>query len=142
MPGETTKTYRDEEGRRFFVGAGGEVYWDKAQRQTKSANFTAAEGDVGQIHDIDTDAVVVTLPSTVVGMTFIFRNAGADGAVGFNLSPAALDKIMGAGLTSADDKDLINTKATAKKGDHVVLVGDGVNGWFVQEMVGTWAREA
>jgi hypothetical protein len=142
MAGEATKVFRDTNGDRLVIAAGGELYRNTQSRQTKSANFTAAEGDVGMVNDIDTDGVVVTLPATVAGMTFRFRNAGADAAVGISLSPNAVDKIMGVGLTSADNKDLINTKATAKKGDFVTLVGDGVNGWYVQELVGTWAREA
>lgn len=119
----------------------GDLIHSGIHRQTKSAPYTMAEGDSGQVTQIDTDGVVITLPATVAGMTFTLQNIGADGAVGFSVSPAALDKIMGAGLTSADDKDLINTKATAKKWDRVTLVGDGVNGWFVQDIRGTWARE-
>ncbi len=142
MGGETTKTYRDTGGDRQVIAAGGALHFASQKAETKSADFTAAEGDVGQRIDIDTDAVVVTLPATVAGMAFTFVNAGADGTVGFSLSPAELDKIMGCGLTAADNKDLINTKATAKKNDQVTILGDGVNGWYIQRMVGTWAREA
>lgn len=131
-----------EDGGQIAVAAGGQISYAAAKAQTKSSSFTAAEADVGQVTSIDTDGVVITLPATVVGMVFEFVNAGADGAVGFSVSPSALDKIMGCGLTSADNKDLINTKATAKKGDRVVLVADGVNGWYLLEMIGTWAREA
>jgi hypothetical protein len=110
--------------------------------QTKSANYTMAEADSGYRTYVDTDAVVITLPATTVGMVFEICNSAADAASGVAISPAAADKIMGAGLTSQDNKDLINTKATSKKGDRVKLVADGVNGWFVVEMTGTWAREA
>lgn len=54
-----------------------------AVTQTKSSNYTMAEGDSGKTTYVDTDAVVITLPATVVGMTFTFVNAGADGTVGF-----------------------------------------------------------
>lgn len=110
--------------------------------QTKSADYTMTEGDSGFETIVDTDAKTITLPATVLGYTYKIVNGGADGAVAVTISPNASDKIMGAGLTSADNKDLINTKATAKKGDYVILSGDGANGWFVTEMVGTWAREA
>lgn len=121
-------------------------YWDEivhkyAVVQTKSANYTMTEADVGKITYVDTDGVVITLPATVVGMEFTIVNAGADGTVGVSISPNAADKIMGIGLTSADDKDLINTKATARKGDMVKLIGDGVNGWYVTACNGTWDRE-
>lgn len=108
--------------------------------ETISANDTMAEGDSGTVKLIDTDGVVITLPSTVAGMTFTFVNAGADGTVGFALSPAAADKIMGNGYTSADNKDVTNTKATAKKGDYITLVGTA-DGWFIQAVRGIFAYE-
>lgn len=110
--------------------------------QTKSANYSMLITDVGYRTYVDTDAVVITLPATVVGYTYEFCNSAADGASGMAISPNASDKIMGAGLSAQDNKDLINTKATSKKGDLVRLIGDGVDGWYVQEMTGTWAREA
>lgn len=112
------------------------------QTETVSGNKTLDEGDSGVVQVVDTDGAVVTLPATVVGTVYIIENGGADGAVGINVSPNASDKLMGNGFTSADNKDAINTKATAKKGDRVVLVADGVNGYFFAEVVGTWAREA
>jgi hypothetical protein len=126
---------------KLIVAAGAQIERAGAKSQTKSADYTMAEGDSGQITYVDTDAKTITLPATVVGYTFTLVNSGADGAVALTISPNANDKIMGAGLTSADNKDIVNTKATAKTGDRVTLVGDGVNGWFVTEMVGTWARE-
>lgn len=119
-----------------------EVVHGAAASQTKSANYTMTAADSGYVTYIDTDAFTVTLPATVVGMAFTFVNAGADGAVAVTIRPGAVDKIQGVGLTAADNKALINTKATAKKGDMVRLVGDGVDGWFVQALHGTWAREA
>lgn len=113
------------------------------QSANVATNKTVAEADCGVIQNVTVDGVVITLPATTVGMTFIVRNgSSSSGTVGVSISPNALDKIMGNGFTSADNKDAINTKATAKPGDQMVLVADGVNGWFVQSVVGTWAREA
>jgi|CXWL01.1.fsa_nt_gi hypothetical protein len=113
------------------------------QKLEISANATLSIANCGLIHEITTDAVVLTLPATVVGAVFIVRNAGTqDGQVGINISPNASDKIAGNGFTATDNKDAINTKATAQVGDLMVLIGDGANGWFVQQVVGTWAREA
>ncbi len=123
------------------IGYTQEVEHASVKRETISASETLDEADVGQIIDVDTDAQVLTLPATVVGMRFRIRNAGADAAVLVTVSPNASDKIMGCGITSADNKDLLNTKATAKKGDYLDLLGDGVNGWYIQEMRGTWVRE-
>lgn len=110
--------------------------------QTKSANYTMTAADSGYETIIDTDAKTITLPATAAGLTYTFVNGGADAAVAVTISPNASDRIMGAGLTAADNKDLINTKTTARKGDRVTIVGDGADGWYVQSMVGTWAREA
>lgn len=119
----------------------GPVIDDYAQKETVADNKTLDEGDCGVIQNVTVDAKVVTLPSTVVGYSYTIRNGGADGTVAVNVSPAAADKIMGNGFTSADNKDAINTKATAKKGDYIKLVGDGANGWVITEVAGIWARE-
>lgn len=108
----------------------------------KSANFTMTEAENGYTMASQLDGIVYTLPATVVGYQYKFVNLADDGAASLAISPAAADRIMGVGLTSADNKDLINTKATAKRGDYVELVGDGVNGWMIRKIVGTWAREA
>ena len=114
----------------------------KRQAETVSSAKTLDEGDSGVVQNV-TASATLTLPATVVGTTYIIRNGGSgstDGAVTVTVSPAAADKIMGNGFTSADNKDAINTLGNA--GDEIVLVGDGVNGWFVQSVTGTWTREA
>jgi hypothetical protein len=105
-----------------------------------TGNKTVAEADCGIAQVVNATATI-TLPSTVVGMVFIIEvGQTSTGAVPtVNVSPAALDKIMGNGFTSADNKDAIGA---GRVGDRIVLVGDGVNGWFVQEVRGTWTREA
>ena len=65
------------------------------------------------------------------------------------LSPNAADGIFGEIANAAQDsapsgangKDLVNTKATAIKGDRVTLVANGDADWFVIEGVGIWASE-
>lgn len=109
---------------------------------TKSATYSVLIADSGYLFNIDTDAFTLTLPATVIGMRYTFRNVGADGAVLVTLAPNASDKIQGVGISALDNKALLNTKATAKYGDFVTLVADGVDGWFVHEMRGIWARAA
>lgn len=111
------------------------------QSETVDDNKTLDEGDCGVVQVVTVDAKVVTLPATVVGYSYTIMNGGEDGAVLVTVSPNASDKIMGNGFTSADNKDALNTKATAKKGDYIKLVGDGADGWVVTEVVGVWARE-
>ena len=56
-----------------------------------------------------------------------------------SISPQAADAIYY--VTSVNDKDLLNTKATAVEGDTVTIVGDGATGWFVTAIKGTWAKQ-
>ncbi len=112
-----------------------------AKKREVAADATLAITDVGYTINVTADGKVITLPSTVVGYAFTVVNDMADGACAVTISPAAADLIAGVGFTAADNKDIVNTKATAKKGDYVKLLGDGANGWFVLEMVGIWARE-
>lgn len=115
-----------------------------------TASKTLTEADNGKVFLIGTDALVVTLPPTFVGGKFTFINSGADGNNIITLSPDAADAIFGtianatADSTSGGvvDKDFVNTKSTANKGDRVTLVADGADGWYVSEGVGIWASEA
>ncbi len=107
-----------------------------------TGNKTLDEGDNGVVQVVTADATI-TLPSTVVGTSYTVVNGGegsTDGTIAINVSPAAADKIMGNGFTSADNKDAINTNG--RYGDYLKLVGDGANGWMVVESQGTWTREA
>ena len=111
--------------------------------EEKTANYTVViNDDSGKTFISTLDGVTYTLPSIAIGNTITFVNMAEDGAAALNISPAALDGITYAG-SSTDDKDLINTKATAKKGDYVTLASlDGVVAWQVVESRGVWAKEA
>lgn len=102
-----------------------------------AAPKTLDEGDAGIVQNV-TATAAVTLPATVVGTSYIVRVGEA--GITVSVSPAAADKIMGNGFTSADNKDLVFTNQPA--GSYVALVGDGVNGWFVSRIKGTATREA
>ena len=109
----------------------------------KTANYTVViNTDAGKSFVSTLDAIVYTLPSIAVGNTVTFINMAEDGQAALNISPAAADAITYAG-SSVDNKDLINTKATAKKGDFVTLASlDGVIAWQVVDARGVWAKEA
>jgi hypothetical protein len=110
--------------------------------EVKSANYTVDAEDAGKWIWVDTDAVVVTLPAVEGIAGLRVGNLGAFGAVGVTVSPAAADSIEGPDITAADDKDIINTKATARRGDFVEIRNGDVNGWSVTMIRGTWARQA
>ena len=109
----------------------------------KTANYTVIiTTDSGKTLTSELDGIVYTLPSIAIGNTITFVNNAVDGLAAVNISPAAADGITYAG-SSTDNKDLINTKATAKRGDFVTLASlDGVVAWQVVAARGIWAKEA
>lgn len=130
---------------------------DKRRRSVSvTSNKTLTAADQGIVQNVQADGVVITLPSTAAGTTFVIRNggvpvsngpagSGSNASLAVTVSPAAADAIAGNGFTAAVNKDAINTKATSTVGDEITIVGSGTAGvaaWNIQELVGTWAREA
>lgn len=111
--------------------------------ETVSANKTLDAQDVAKLLQVDTDAKTITLPATASGLgPIVIQNIGEDAAVAVNVSPNADDKIMGPDIAGQDNKDLINTKTTAKQGDFVIIQPDVAGGgWQVMAMKGIWATE-
>lgn len=132
----------------------GHVY-DYARKRKESVatdSVTLTEDDSGKAFNIATDAKVFTLPAITadnIGMKFKFRNIGADGNNIITISPAASDAVHGTIQNAAADsvaggvvnKDLINTKATANKGDWVELEAVALTEWYITGGVGIWASE-
>jgi len=140
---------------------GSSASWHGSNIETITADKTLSYNDSGTVYLVGTDGLTITLPATKAGVTFSFINSGADGNNIITISPNANDKIQGSVVTSttpqadtavangnvvlitgADDKDLINTKATANLGDNVTLIGDGADGWWITKGVGVWAEES
>lgn len=126
----------------FDAGVFRDPYGAYTIRETLAANKTLDIEDNGKVFFVNTDAVVVTLPSVATPINAKIVNIGAFGAVKLSIDPAAADKVQGPDLPGTDNKDLINTKATAKRGDFVVLTTGDANGAVVAELRGTWATEA
>lgn len=116
--------------------------YGNSPRETVSADKTLDAEDSGKVFFVDTDAKTITLPA-VEGMAGIkVVNIGADAAVLVSIAPNAADMIEGPDITAADAKKILNTKATANRGDYVVLEYGDANGWVITEKRGIWAREA
>ena len=118
-----------------------------------TADKTLRVEDSGKTFMLATDALVVTLPSTIKGFEYTFMNSGADGNNIVTVSPAAADGISGTvtlaatvvSLSGVVNKDLINTKATSISGDTSTILGTGVEGvtaWLLKGSTGIWASEA
>lgn len=100
---------------------------------------TVTPSDSGRVYvQLDQDeAVTYTLPATQNGLIYTFVCGHAGGEI--NISPNANDKITGKGIAGSDDQDIKNTNASNAVGDSITLVGDGVDGWLVIAIQGTWA---
>jgi hypothetical protein len=104
--------------------------------------LTAAQSGEKFVGAVD---AVFTLPAAAAGtkgVWYEFECGALSSGTGLSVSPAAADHIRGNGLTSVDDKDLINTGATDRLGDMVRLYCDGVDGWVIEAVIGTWSKEA
>ena len=120
--------------------------WTENLIEPVTANKTLNYGDSGKVFLVGTDSLTITLPATKAGARFTFINSGADGNNIITISPNSSDKIMGTIANTAqdnvasasDDGDLVHTKASANKGDHVTLIGDGSDGWYITDGVGIW----
>lgn len=114
-------------------------------RETLSATKTFDAEDSGKLFCVDSDGDddALTLPAIATGLDGIAIMAvSAFGTTKIKIDPAAADMILGPDITGADNKDLILTKATQRRGDFVVLGGNDADGYAVQSLRGTWAREA
>jgi len=111
-----------------------------AATDTTVIGTTGANGDCGKTFVV-TLTSVITIPAIAIGNTFTYVNGGKDGEVQITLSPQAGDGISWVG-SATDDKDLINTLATAKKGDFVTIAAlDQTVAWQVVASSGIWAKE-
>lgn len=141
-----------------------DVQYTRRKQSTITSSVTLTEADAGIDYNIATDALTVTLPLITadnIGMEFLFRNTGAEGNNIITLSPNAADGIYGtlsfgtgtnASANTADslcleasgtvNKDLINTKATANRGDWVRLRAVATTQWWIEGGIGIWASEA
>jgi len=88
------------------------------------------------------DADALTLPAIADGLSGLTILAvGAFGTTALTISPNADDMILGPNITGANNKDLICTKATQRRGDFVTLISGDADGYMVTALRGTWARE-
>jgi hypothetical protein len=125
----------------------------QVSQNTISASLSIPAGDAGVDQNVATDALVISLPqihSENLGLTYLFRNTGADGNNTITLSPHSSDGINGSIANAAADsvasgvvdKDLVNTKATANNGDYVIIRAVALTKWYIVGGVGIWASEA
>jgi|TARA_R110001583_G_scaffold125885_8_gene277452 hypothetical protein len=130
---------------------------DEVRNQVAQSYYTAtgdiSEADLGNDHNVAVDGLTIGIPlitSGNLGCTIFFRNTGADGNNILVVSPKNTNKIIG-GMTQASavfhasgvaGKDVINTKATSKKGDWIALRAVSLTEWYIIGGQGIWASES
>jgi hypothetical protein len=129
----------------FDANAFRDPWAHKTVRETLTGTKTFDAEDSGKLFCVTAagDADALTLPAIAAGLSGITILAvGAFGTTAVTIDPNAGDSILGPDITAADNKDLICTKATQRRGDFVTLIAGDADGYMVTEMRGTWAREA
>lgn len=117
----------------------------KTVRETLTGTKTFDAEDCGKLFCCTeaADADALTLPAIAAGLSGLtILYVGPFGGAAITIDPNAADMILGPDITGADNKDLILTKATARRGDFVTLIAGDADGYMVTEVRGTWAREA
>jgi len=130
-----------------------DVEYNQVGQSYYTATGDISEGEIGNDHNVAVDGLTIGLPlitSGNLGMSVFFRNSGADGNNILSISPKNSNKIVG-GMTQASavfhasgalGKDLINTKATSKKGDWVELRAVSLTEYYIVGGQGIWASES
>lgn len=108
--------------------------------ETVSDNKTLDEQDTAKGFWVDTDAKTITLPA-VLALSCMVMNGGADGAILVTVAPNSADGIAYKDAASTDNKALLNTKATARRGDYAVIEYGDADGWQVTRARGIWAKQ-
>mgnify|MGYP003633294813 FL=1 len=125
----------------------------RSKQNTITVSGSVYSNGAGEEYNVATDALVVTLPKIEaqnIGAEYTFRNTGADANNIITLAPNAADGFNGTiAVSSATftasgtvDKDLINTKSTAKTGDFVTVKAVALTKWFITGGSGIWASQS
>lgn len=140
--------YRKQGGNELVVASGGSITYESGSARTEAVitatatafSITAAQS--GATWRITAPDTVVSLPATQAGLRyrFLLASAALSTGAGLKISPVAADAIHGNGLTSTDNEDAILAGSGDREGDMIALIGDGVDGYYIIEVEGTWSK--
>lgn len=113
--------------------------WAGYTWEAVSNNKTLDEQDTAKGFWVTADAKTITMPA-VAAMHCVVMNGVADAGALVTIAMATGDGVAYKDAASTDDKSLLNTKATARRGDYVVIEYGDANGWQVTRARGVWAK--
>lgn len=126
---------------KFNVNEMSDPYGNYEVREALTSTKTFDAEDNGKLFWCTGDGSVLTLPAVAAGLSMKLVAGGAFGTMAMAISPNASDAILGRDLTAVDDKDLLLTKATQRRGDYVVLQSFDADGYVAAELRGIWTKE-
>lgn len=113
------------------------------ESETVGATKTLDAGDSGVVQNC-TQSCVITLPASAAatdGVSYMIR-VGAE-SITVEIAPNSADKIVGGGLTAADDKSVYFTNQPA--GSYIVIESNAAattdSAWVITKVLGTITRE-
>lgn len=142
---ETPYIVEDHEAGTYTTGIGsGGLY----SATSGSGTVTLTASDCGNIITMGTGTTTYSLPATVAKCEFTIINGVGGTASQMTIDPNTADNIYGgctlaSSVVTIDDTagdSIVNTAATAVKGDYIRLVGDGNVGWYITGCQGIWAE--
>ena len=115
---------------------------NEVEEVTGAKTLNAA--DSGVVQNV-TASAVVTLPAVaagISGITYLIRVGKA--GITLEIAPNSADKIVGGGLTAADDKSIYFTDQPAGSYIQLIAVNEATtdSAWAIQRLKGTITREA
>lgn len=116
--------------------------WPIRETLTGTKTFDAQDCGKAFFCTSAADGDALTLPAIADGLDDILIVAiDAYGTTQIKIDPAAADNIRAAGLAAVDNKDLLLTKATQRRGDYArIFLGDADG--YSASIKGTWTAEA
>ena len=136
-----SKTATSETTNRFLLNVGAPISPELVNRvwEKITVDKTLDSHDTGKVMNMVGLTKTFTLPATAVGLVFIVRNGNPDGSI-LTVDPAGADKFLGNDGGWTNGVTIVNTAATARKGDFLILrADDGNDGYYIEAQRGVWA---
>ena len=115
-------------------------YAGKIRETLGAATLTLDTQDSGKYIFCTVDTVVTICATAVALRDVTLVNMGPFGTVQVTADPDNADKMHGPNTTGADGAAIVNTKATARRGDYLTFDLGHADGPVITSINGTWAQ--